>query len=500
MNKTNKRAGQKRIIVLAVICVCALLIIGGIVVLFNLLSKPESVTVKVDGVDISALDESAAIDVLMEKYPWDLTVTCGDKSYKVDNYIKSEIESTVHEAKQEQQSAQEELDGLSPFERLTHKDSDGKDGQEGEDGQLNTDLSFSLSKPSMLIASNISNKLDNMWSSSSSGAIITGYDAASDSFQVSDSGSGEQVDTERLTADLNAAFSEENYTASITAEMIEAPPTCTSADFQIIGSYTTNTTANADRNTNVRLASEAINGVILEPGEQFSFNETVGKRTEEKGYKPAPAYSNGETVQEYGGGVCQVSSTLYNAVVSAGLQTDDRRAHTYEPSYVTPGTDAAVSYTSPDYVFTNNSSAQLGIKAHYADRVMHIELFGVPVLEEGVTQHLESEKTDETDPGSILVEDPSVTFGTQVVGKKPSPGSKWNTYLVKEKDGVEIDRVYLHRTTYRGHSGVIRVNTKTPSIDPETAALLQLLEQMQQQQQSAGQLPATDPSVTTPAQ
>ena len=94
----------------------------------------------------------------------------------------------------------------------------------------------------------------------------------------------------------------------------------------------------------------------------------TGNRTTEKGYKPAGAYSNGVVVQEPGGGVCQVSSTLYNAVVFAGLKTTERHAHTYEPSYVTPGEDAMVSYdgyAGPDLRFVNNSKTAVGIKAAY---------------------------------------------------------------------------------------------------------------------------------------
>ena len=99
-----------------------------------------------------------------------------------------------------------------------------------------------------------------------------------------------------------------------------------------MSTYTTTTTSNSNRNENIRLAVAALNGTIVKPGQEFSFNNTTGARTEEKGYKPATAYLNGEVVQEPGGGVCQVSSTLYNAVVFAGLKSTERHAHSYEPS------------------------------------------------------------------------------------------------------------------------------------------------------------------------
>lgn len=98
----------------------------------------------------------------------------------------------------------------------------------------------------------------------------------------------------------------------------------------MIGTYSTTTTANKDRNKNIELAAEALNGLILQPGEEFSFNKATGERSEAKGYRPAGAYVNGELVEEPGGGVCQVSSTLYNAVIFSGLTTTERHAHSYE--------------------------------------------------------------------------------------------------------------------------------------------------------------------------
>lgn len=138
----------------------------------------------------------------------------------------------------------------------------------------------------------------------------------------------------------------------------------------------------------------------------------TGNRTTEKGYKPAGAYSNGVVVQEPGGGVCQVSSTLYNAVVFAGLKTTERHAHTYEPSYVTPGEDAMVSYdgyAGPDLRFVNNSKTAVGIKAAYSNQTLTVSIYGNPILEDGVTVSMHSEKIKELDPPTpTYVEDPTL--------------------------------------------------------------------------------------------
>jgi vancomycin resistance protein YoaR len=105
---------------------------------------------------------------------------------------------------------------------------------------------------------------------------------------------------------------------------------------------------------NIALAAKKIDGVILNPGEEFSYNGTVGQRTESAGFKKAGAYANGKVVQELGGGICQVSSTLYCAVLYANLEITDRTCHYFPVDYLPSGLDATVSWKSPDFKFKNN--------------------------------------------------------------------------------------------------------------------------------------------------
>ena len=115
-------------------------------------------------------------------------------------------------------------------------------------------------------------------------------------------------------------------------------------------------------------------------------------------YQGAAAYNNGEVVQEIGGGVCQVSTTLYNAVYRSGLGEESitfRRSHTFEPNYITPGQDATVSWEQPDFRFKNTSSTSIGIKAGYADQKITVSIYGIPILEEGTKLDLVSEKVEE---------------------------------------------------------------------------------------------------------
>ena len=162
----------------------------------------------------------------------------------------------------------------------------------------------------------------------------------------------------------------------------------------VLGSYKTVHTSDSNRNTNLKLACKAINGVVLMPGEQFDYNKTLGQRTAEKGYKAAGAYVNGVTVDDIGGGICQVSSTLYYCTLFADLQIDTRRAHSYVSSYMPLGMDAAVSWGGPDFRFTNNTQRPIKIEAWVADGYVHVKILGTDT--KGYTVKMEYEVLSET--------------------------------------------------------------------------------------------------------
>ncbi|WP_449354008.1 VanW family protein [Virgibacillus natechei] len=144
---------------------------------------------------------------------------------------------------------------------------------------------------------------------------------------------------------------------------------------QEIGSYvTTFKETNVERSHNIDLASEAINNYVVFPGKTFSFNEIVGERTEEKGYMRAPVIVKGELAEDIGGGICQVSSTLYNAVDLEGIEIVERYEHSKSVPYVPPGRDATVSWWGPDFVFKNmyNQPVLLRAKAEGGNMVVTV--------------------------------------------------------------------------------------------------------------------------------
>lgn len=135
--------------------------------------------------------------------------------------------------------------------------------------------------------------------------------------------------------------------------------------------------SNKNRTTNLILAANKINGTVLMPGETFSYNKVVGERTIAAGYKEAPIYVSGQVVDGLGGGICQITSTLYNAVVYANLEIVERSNHQFVPSYVTASRDATVVYGSIDFKFKNNRDYPIKLVCSVANGIANFQIFGL---------------------------------------------------------------------------------------------------------------------------
>ena len=407
-------------------------------------SEPETeleAEITVNGVSVHGMTKTAAVEKVLESMDWQMKVTYGEKEQVLENLLKENVEKVVDEAFKKGKSADYEIptDGL----------------EEAAAAQAAA--------------------LAGAWNVKAKNGSISAFDAASGKFTFAEGENGKAVNEEKLKNDILMRTAAGEYDAVITAEVKETAPEITAAQarekFQRLGTYSTTTTANKDRNENVRLAAAALNGKIIQPGEEFSFNLTTGNRTTDKGYRPAGAYVNGVLVEEPGGGVCQVSSTLYNAVVFSGLKTTERHAHSYEPSYVTPGEDAMVSYdghSGPDMKFVNNSKTAVGIKTSFSDRKLTISIYGNPILEEGVTLSMKSEKVKELDPPApTYEEDPTLQPGVEVEAKAATPGSRWVTNLITKKNGEVISDEFFHNSTYNGKPATIKRNTSGSVAAPE---------------------------------
>lgn len=394
--------------------------------------------VTVDHIPITGMSRDQAREAILKNYPWSMKAVYDGDVYELVNLMSGKVDLLL-----------EEIFTGTPKEQYTLDTSGLEDA----------------------VATQVASMRDR-WNRAAKNGTIDSYDAGSDSFTFAEGQTGIAIDEEKLTADILQAITAKQFDAQIqvTASSIEPEISKASAQsiYQIIGTYTTNTTANSKRNTNVKLAAQQLNGTIVQPGEELSFNDTVGERTEAKGYQAAAAYNNGEVVQEIGGGVCQVSTTLYNAVLKAGMKISRRQSHTFEPSYVTPGMDATVSWGGPDFRFINTSKAAIGIKANYHDQTVTVSVYGIPVLEDGVTYSLESTKLGDLDPPApTYEEDQTVPLDQEIVVSEGSNGSRWETRLVIKKNGEVISREVDHTTSYKGHAAVIKRNTSGVVLTPE---------------------------------
>ncbi|BAK81695.1 VanW family protein [Candidatus Arthromitus sp. SFB-rat-Yit] len=229
-----------------------------------------------------------------------------------------------------------------------------------------------------------------------------------------------------------------------------------------ISSYSTSYKSSSnERATNVELSANFINGTILLPGESFSFNSTVGQRTRERGFKDAAIIVGNVYESGLGGGICQTSSTLHQAVVRAGILPTQRRNHSLPTSYMPLGFDAAVAWGSLDYVFKNTYDFPILIDVSTEGRNLTISIYGdVTAVDKTYSTVAENQETIAY--STKYVNDNTLAKGTQVVQKNGVNGSKVKVYLVsKEKStGKTVEKKYVWNDYYAPQDKIIRVGTK----------------------------------------
>ncbi len=383
-----------------------------------------------------------------------VTIRPEAKSFTIPDLIGEQVDAQVDQIFTEyaamiaEESATASAGSETSGEAEESTDASGAESETESTTGAGSDYTLTLPDMSAQI-SDYMKQLAIVWKMSPKNGDITSFDKESGEFVFGGSVAGYAVNAEATAQKVMASIEQHVYDATIECEgeKISASDSSIKDLYGTIGSFTTKTTSNATRNKNVKLAAAAINGTVLQPGEEFSFNKTVGQRTEAKGYGAAGAYNNGEVVQEVGGGVCQVSSTLYNAVFRSGLTTTYRRSHTFAPTYVTPGADATVSYPGPDYQFINNSDHAIGIRAWYEDQTCTVQIYGVRVLPKGESWELVCEKT-----ADLPVPAPKIITPEEGAESAGSAGSEWQAYKVIHKADGTTEKVKDHTAHYSGHT------------------------------------------------
>ncbi len=291
-----------------------------------------------------------------------------------------------------------------------------------------------------------------------------GYDAATDS--IIPERIGAEFDVTAAQAALDAAAPGETVTLDATVQL----PAVTAEELEgvlfrdVLGQCRTHVSGTSARINNVKLSAAACNGVVLNTGDVFSYNATTGQRTTAKGYQAAPAYVQGETVDEVGGGVCQTSSTLYYACLRSNLEITERYAHRYVPAYIDWGMDATVSWGGPDYKFTNNTNYPIKIVATYSGGYLTIKILGTNV--DGTSVKMTNEVLSSTPWETVYKDDETLPAGTEKV-TTPYTGYKVKSYRnVYDANGKLISSTYEATSDYKVRNKVI---SRGPAL-PETPA------------------------------
>lgn len=274
---------------------------------------------------------------------------------------------------------------------------------------------------------------------------------------------GITVDVPRTAkALLAAAVSPTERVAGLSVR--EALPERTTAEAKAMGvterlaSYSTAYAGTSDRITNLQLAVTALDGTLVAPGAEFSFNDTVGERTLERGFRPAPVIISGEYEEDVGGGVSQVATTVFNAAWEAGLKITERNPHALYISRYQLGRDATVNYPDLDLRFLNDTDKWVLVKGSYDGAGINISIYGT------------SDRRVESSAGTMRVTgpapvrrepDPTLAKGKTEVAEEGSP-ARATSVVRKIYEGDTLLREETWPTYYRGEYRVIRVGTKPP--------------------------------------
>ncbi len=261
---------------------------------------------------------------------------------------------------------------------------------------------------------------------------------------------------------LAAAISPTNRTAQIS--VAATAPERTTRDLQgmgvvgLVSSYETFFGGVAGRIHNVQLVAHLIDGHLIQPGEEFSFNKTTGDRTASRGFQVAPVIINGELQNALGGGVCQVSTTVFNAAYEAGLNITARTNHALYISHYPQGRDATVDYPDVDLRFVNDTDHWLLLRTFVTDSSLVVNLYGTPVHRKVVS---ETAPLVTTGPGPVKrMPDPNLLVGQQVIDQTGSSASATSVHrqVYAANGKLLYDNVWY--SSYRGETEVIRVGTK----------------------------------------
>ena len=290
-------------------------------------------------------------------------------------------------------------------------------------------------------------------------------------FDLTDEAEGYTVDVDKSVKKIKNFMNKKwNYEdAEVELKLDMEKPTIKKADLESLqdelGSYTTNA-GWGDRVQNIRRATELINGTVVMPGEEFSVEQATLPYTEENGYVAGSAYENGQIVESIGGGLCQVSTTLYNAVLYAELEVTRRAPHSMSVSYVEPSRDAMIAEGISDFKFVNNYDTPILIEGYIdGNNQLGFYIYGKDTRAAGHSVEFESETLETTEYTKKYVEDTESAVGSQETEGAGMDGSTARLWKITYENGEEVSREVINNSTYQTSDVTVKVGTKSDNAE-----------------------------------
>lgn len=497
MSEKNKKTSKnllksKKNIIISLVVILAIIIgsiVAYIVSIQNKVDKWNSKiypNVYVENVNLSGMTKEEAIETLNKeiKEPVQnkiITVKAADKSIEI-KYSELSPEYNIDETVNEAMSYGKDLNLFGKNELIN-----GKNKKE-----LNLDFKYDEAK-----LTEYENKLTEMVNQNAKNATIN---INGGNISVIEGQDGRAIEKDKMVDLVKESINanpEANTVVEVPVEVTKPKITkeMLSKVDGVIGSFTTSyTSSNADRSANVEIATKTVNGTILMPGETFSYNNTLGERTTDKGYRDGAAYIGNKVEMVTGGGICQVSTTLYRAVLRAGIMPTERHNHSMTTTYSGPSEDATVAWGSLDYQFKNPYDFPIYIQGYTSNKHVTFNIYGNVQGMDGKTYELQTVVNETLKPSVKTIEDSSLPAGQRVVEQNPVTGYKSTGYLVTYQNGKEIDKKLIGHDVYKQKDEIIKVGTKKA----EQPKQEQPAQQPEAQQPSAPQQPATPQAPTTP--
>lgn len=418
--------------------------------------------ISIDGIDISGETRMKAVTLIQDKLDAHIstqivTLNYGDRSWKIP-FMAIDAKYDVIKAVQKAWEVGRKGELKERYKIV----------MDLQENKLNMDIEYSYDKVKMeeelkKIEQEFNIKVQESQLTRKGGRFI-----------ITDEKDGYDMDVPK-TMEKVIALVESKKGGSIEPVIVVTKPKITRAANEkvtnLIGSFTTEYTAYAkDRNENIRVGCANINGSVIAPNDVFSANAGLGPQTYANGYKDAGVYVNGKVEQGVGGGVCQVTSTLYNAAILAELDIVERSAHSMTVGYVPLGRDAAVAGNYKDLKIKNNTGYPIYIEAYCGGGKLSMNIYGHEIHEPG--RRLEFEKVHEETiekPAEKLTKDAELPQGERKVNSYGKKGSKVSVYKKVFQNGKLISRELFSRSTYRATPDDVSIGTK-PKGEATTAS------------------------------